>query len=94
MCFRKVSRQQQQQRQQKKKGETHTRAHTGRTSHRNSGSLHTGKNCRKDGLDGHMVGSCTPDWTSYLDQEQRILRHKRCFTFGCSKAIFRTMFLW
>lgn len=72
MCFRKVSRQVKKKR--KKKGETHTRAHTGRTSHRNSGSSHTGKNCHKDGLDDHMAGSCTPDWMNYLDQEKRVLR--------------------
>lgn len=94
MCFRKVSR----QLKKNKKSETHTRAHTGRTSHRNSGSLHTGKNCHKDGLDDHMAGSCTPDWMSYLYQEKRVLRrtqkvlHVLCF---CAvEAIFRSIFLW
>lgn len=53
-----------------KKGDTHTRARTGRTSHRNSGSSHTGRSCRMDGRGDHMAGSCTPDWTSYLEQQR------------------------
>lgn len=53
-----------------KKSDTHTRAGTGRTSHKNSGSSHTGRSCRMDGRGDHMAGSCTPDWTSYLEQQR------------------------
>lgn len=90
MRFRKVS----SQLKNKKKGETHTRAHTGRTSRRNSGSLHMGRSCHKDGLDDHMVGSCTPDWMSYLDQEKKVLRltQKSALCFTVVGAILRTHF--
>lgn len=53
-----------------KKDDTHTHARTDRTSRRNSGSSHMGRSCRMDGQDGHMVGSCTPDWMSYLEQQR------------------------
>lgn len=29
-----------------------------------------GRSYRRDGLGGHMAGSCTPDWTSYLEQTE------------------------
>lgn len=45
---------------------TYTRARTGRTSHRNSGSSHKDRSCHMDGQGGHMAGSCTPDWMNYL----------------------------
>ena len=53
-----------------KKSDTHTRSRTGRTSHRNSGLSHTGRSCRMGGQGGHMAGSCTPDWMSYLEQQR------------------------
>lgn len=74
-----------------KKCETHTHAHTGRTSHRNSGSSHTGTSCRKDGLGDHMAGSCTPDWRSYLEQEKRVLRLTQK-VLSAVEVIFRTAF--
>lgn len=61
------------EKRQKKKErvwDTHTPARTGRTSRRNSGSSRRGTSCRRDGLGGHMAGSCTPDWTSYLEQQR------------------------
>lgn len=53
-----------------KKVNTYTRARTGRTSHKNSGSLHTGRSCHTGGQGGHTADSCTPDWTSYLEQQR------------------------
>lgn len=58
------------QKQKERVWDTHTPAHTGRTSRRNSGSSRRGTSCRRDGLGGHMAGSCTPDWTSYLGQQR------------------------
>lgn len=58
------------QKKRKRVWDTHTPARTGRTSRRNSGSSRTGTSCRRDGPGGHMAGSCTPDWTSYLEQQR------------------------
>lgn len=62
------------EKRQKKKErarDTYTPARTGRTSRRNSGSSRRGTSCRRDGPGGHMAGSCTPDWTSYLKQQKK-----------------------
>lgn len=53
-----------------KKVNTYTHAHIGRTSHKNFGSLHTGRSCHMGGRGGHMADSCTLDWMSYLEQQR------------------------
>lgn len=45
---------------------THTLDHTGRISRRSFGSSRMDTSCRTDARGGHMAGSCTPDWISYL----------------------------